>query len=225
MNSTSIFQAHVFNSSPINLAMNNPKIVLEPGAEIKASHISDGLYMERYSGLNRSRVLGPSGIGSFSYVSDTYISPFSHIGPRTSVGGFEHPYTRMIQSSFLWGQNTFFTGNRFDESAAKSSKPETRITFLEADVWIGANCVVKAGVRLQIGSVLGAGSILTRDTTPYGIYVGNPAKLLKFRFERSIIQDLIRSEWWELPFSYLSTLDLSNPSDFLESIDSFKSNK
>lgn len=223
MSNSSVFQSHTINSSTTNLSISNPNIFLEPGAEIRNSYVSDGLYMERYSGLNRTTTVGPCGIGSFSYVSDAHILPFCHIGPRSSIGGFEHPHERVSQSSFLWGQNTlFWQEHQSTPISAQNSKPETKITTLEADVWIGANCVVKTGIRLKTGSVIGAGSVLTKDTEPYGIYVGNPAKLIKHRFELHIIQSLIHSEWWELPFAFLMSLNLSNPNIFLESINSFK---
>ncbi len=46
---------------------------------------------------------------------------------------------------------------------------------------IGANCTVLPGVKLAEGSVLGANSLLTKDTEPWGVYVGSPAKLVKYR--------------------------------------------
>jgi acetyltransferase-like isoleucine patch superfamily enzyme len=221
-----VFQSHTINSSPANLSISHPNIFLEPGAEIRNSYVSDGLYMERHSGLNRTTTVGPCGIGSFSYVSDAHILPFSHIGPRSSIGGFEHPHERVSQSSFFWGQNTFFwQGKESAPIPAQNSKPETKKTTLEADVWIGANCVVKAGIRLRTGSVIGAGSVLTKDTEPYGIYVGNPAKLIKHRFKPDVVQSLINSEWWELPFAFLMSLNLSNTNFFLESINRFKARK
>jgi len=52
---------------------------------------------------------------------------------------------------------------------------------IEEDVWIGANCVVLDGVTIGKGSVIGAGSIVTRDIPPYSIAVGNPCKVIKYR--------------------------------------------
>lgn len=49
------------------------------------------------------------------------------------------------------------------------------------DVWIGANCVVVGGVTIAEGCVIGAGAVVTRDTEPYGVYVGAPARFLRKR--------------------------------------------
>jgi len=53
--------------------------------------------------------------------------------------------------------------------------------IIEDDVWIGANCMITPGVILAQGCVIGAGSVVTKDTEPYGVYVGVPAKKIKER--------------------------------------------
>jgi len=52
---------------------------------------------------------------------------------------------------------------------------------IEDDVWIGTGVSILDGVKIAKGSVIGAGSVVTKSTEPYGIYVGNPARLVKFR--------------------------------------------
>ncbi|MBP7508929.1 MAG: hypothetical protein KA807_14020 [Prolixibacteraceae bacterium] len=56
------------------------------------------------------------------------------------------------------------------------------IVIIEDDVWIGANAIILCGVHIGKGSVIGAGSIVTKDVPPYSISVGNPAKTIKMRF-------------------------------------------
>lgn len=55
--------------------------------------------------------------------------------------------------------------------------------ILEDDIWIGANCVVTANTKIGKGSVIGAGSVVTKDIEPYSIVGGVPAKLIKRRGE------------------------------------------
>lgn len=88
------------------------------------------------------------------------------------------------------------TGNhRTDEIGeyiynVKTKKPENdQPVTIESDVWVGANAVILKGVTVSKGCVIGAGSVVTKDTVPYGIYGGIPARLLKMRFtEEQIIE-------------------------------------
>ena len=52
---------------------------------------------------------------------------------------------------------------------------------IEKDVWIGANCIITSGVTIGEGSVIAAGSVVTKDLLPFGIYGGVPAKLIRQR--------------------------------------------
>lgn len=64
------------------------------------------------------------------------------------------------------------------------------------DVWFGARCIVLGGVTIGNGAVIGAGSIVTRDIPPYAIAVGNPARVIRYRFSPEIIERLQSSQWW-----------------------------
>jgi len=54
-------------------------------------------------------------------------------------------------------------------------------TIIEDDVWIASGCIILPGITIKKGSVIGAGSIVTKNTDEYGIYVGNPAKKISSR--------------------------------------------
>ena len=53
--------------------------------------------------------------------------------------------------------------------------------FIDKDVWIGANCIITAGVTIGEGSVIAAGSVVTKDVPPFTIFGGVPAKFIKER--------------------------------------------
>lgn len=67
-------------------------------------------------------------------------------------------------------------GENFPISGDKYGK-----IVIENDVWIGANCVITAGVKIGEGSVVAAGSVVTKDIEKYSIVGGVPAKLIKKR--------------------------------------------
>ena len=72
-------------------------------------------------------------------------------------------------------------------STFKREKP--LLTTIGNDVWIGRNVIIKEGVTIGHGSVIGMGSIVTKDVLPYSIVGGNPAKLIRMRFDNNIIDD------------------------------------
>lgn len=51
------------------------------------------------------------------------------------------------------------------------------------DVWIGSNTIILKGVTISEGAVIGAGSVVTKDIPEYAIAVGNPCKVIKYRFD------------------------------------------
>lgn len=55
--------------------------------------------------------------------------------------------------------------------------------IIEDDVWIGYGSIIMSGVTIMQGSIIAAGSVVTKDVEPYSIYGGNPAKKIKDRFE------------------------------------------
>jgi acetyltransferase-like isoleucine patch superfamily enzyme len=69
--------------------------------------------------------------------------------------------------------------------------------IIENDVWIGAKSTIMSGVKIHNGSVIGTGSIVTKDVPPYSIVVGNPAKIVKYRFNPKQIESLLKIAWWD----------------------------
>jgi acetyltransferase-like isoleucine patch superfamily enzyme len=55
--------------------------------------------------------------------------------------------------------------------------------IVEDDVWVGSNVIILKGVKLGRGCIVGAGAVVTKSVPPYAIVVGNPARVLKFRFD------------------------------------------
>lgn len=86
------------------------------------------------------------------------------------------------------------------------------------DVWIGDGAVVMESVIIGHGAIIGKNAMVTRDVLPYQIVGGNPATPIRFRFEPSIIEALLASEWWILDLAELRKLDYQNVTHFLEQV-------
>jgi virginiamycin A acetyltransferase len=77
--------------------------------------------------------------------------------------------------------------------------PSRGDTILGHDVWLGYQAVVMPGVRIGSGAVVAAGSVVRSDVPPYAIVAGNPARLVRPRFEAADVERLLRAAWWEWP--------------------------
>ena len=68
--------------------------------------------------------------------------------------------------------------------------------LIQNDVWIGRGVTIMGGVTIHNGAVIAAESVVTKDVPAYSIVGGNPARIIKYRFEPEIIQKLIAIQWW-----------------------------
>lgn len=93
----------------------------------------------------------------------------------------------IINNKVLIASNVSFVGgdHRFDipnKSIWDSGRGEYKKIYIEDDVWIGHGSIILQGVRIKRGSIIAAGSVVTKDVPEYTIYGGNPARKIKDRF-------------------------------------------
>lgn len=77
-------------------------------------------------------------------------------------------------------------------------------TVVGNDVWIGYEALVMPGVKIGDGAIIAAHSLVAGDVLPYTIVGGNPAKLIKQRFDREIINALLNIAWWNWDIEKIS---------------------
>lgn len=150
-------------------------------------------------------------------INHTRIGKFCSIANNVVIGGGMHPMNWVSTSP------VFYEGR--DSVKAKFSihqRDSIRTTVIGHDVWIGQNVIIKQGVSIGTGSVIGMGSIVTKDVEPYTIVAGNPAKLIKKRFDDNIIKNLLQSKWWDINEKALNSLSkyIKEPKLFLKNIKS-----
>ncbi len=86
----------------------------------------------------------------------------------------------------------------FLEEAKDQSKIKKKGTIIiQNDVWIGHGATIMSGVTLHNGCVVAAGAVVTKDVPPYAIVGGNPARVIKYRFDDDIIKGLQKIAWWD----------------------------
>lgn len=142
-------------------------------------------------------------IGDYSYINSEYdyvfidgnveIGKFCSIGPNVQIGYGNHDISFVTTHPFLYNKkyikNLDFNSDLFNEMFHKK-------TIIGNDVWIGANANIKKGVTIGDGAVIGMNTVVTKDVPPYAIVVGNPGKIIKYRFKDDDIDFLLKSKWW-----------------------------
>ncbi|WP_407933811.1 CatB-related O-acetyltransferase [Halarcobacter sp.] len=131
-------------------------------------------------------------IGNNSKVIETNIGKFCSISNDVTIGGGVHPINWISTSPIFYKGRNVLKKNFSNEEFLEFKKTE-----IENDVWIGAHVLIKGGVHISNGAIIGMGSVVTKDIPPYEIWAGNPAKLIKKRFSNEIIKELEISKWWE----------------------------
>ncbi|MEG2798821.1 MAG: CatB-related O-acetyltransferase [Erysipelotrichaceae bacterium] len=96
-----------------------------------------------------------------------------------------------------WSQNT---------PAHLTQLPNKGNTIIGNDVWIGRDVMILPGVQIGDGCIIGAGSIVGKDVPAYHIVAGNPAAIIKKRFDDELISLLLDLSWWNVSSEELVTL-------------------
>ncbi len=72
-------------------------------------------------------------------------------------------------------------------------------TIVGNDVWIGFEAVVMPGVAIGDGAIIGTRAVVSQDVPPYSIVAGNPAQMVRRRFPKPVVLELLRLKWWDWP--------------------------
>lgn len=90
------------------------------------------------------------------------------------------------------------------------------------DVWIGSDAVILSNVHIGDGAVIGSSAVIAKDVPPYAIVVGNPGKVIKYRFNKRQIKKLLKIKWWNWPlWKIYDNMDLINSENIDEFIKKF----
>lgn len=163
-------------------------------------------------------------VGAFTYYNDPdgaerfeercVFMPFEPHGDRLVIGRFCALATGV--RFFMSGANhplDLFSGYPFDEmagawkagfDAARHMPPSRGDIVVGNDVWIGNGATILPGVRIGNGAVVSASAVVTRDVPSYAIVAGNPARLVRRRFDDATIAALERIAWWDWPVAKIT---------------------
>ena len=168
--------------------------------------VNSNVAFEGNSKVGRLTIIRDAEIGFGTYVSDNCllvdvkIGRFCSIGDRVkSIIGI-HPVSNFVSthpafySTSKQAGFTYVKSDLFNEHKRASSNFGS---LIGNDVWIGSDVKIIQGVKIGDGAVVATGAIVTKDVKPYEIVAGCPAKHIKDRFEKDVIDKLLKIRWWE----------------------------
>lgn len=118
-------------------------------------------------------------IGNYTSIAD---------GVRIMLGG-EHRIDWVTTYPF----NVLF-GQPQDHPGHPATKGDV---VIGNDVWIARDALILSGVTIGDGAVVGARAVVSKDVPPYAVVVGNPMKVIKYRFSPDVIERLLQAKWWD----------------------------
>ena len=158
-------------------------------------------------------------VGDFTYIADAdFESHVTHhypwIGDRLIIGRFCQIATGV--EFMMNGANhqmnavstfPFYTLEGWDmEPPEMKDLPIKGDTVIGNDVWIGQNALILPGVHVGDGAIIGANSVVSKDVSPYTVVAGNPARVIRNRFDDELTGLLLRFRWWDKEIEEINRL-------------------
>ena len=121
-------------------------------------------------------------------------------GTRFLMAGAEHPTVGVSTFPF-----TMFGGTWAERTLdIVTSLPSRGDTVVGNDVWFGHGVTVMPGVTIGDGAIVATGAVVTSDVAPYTVVGGNPARLIKRRYDDEDVERLLRAAWWDWPVDVIT---------------------
>ena len=158
-------------------------------------------------------------VGDFTYIADSeFESHVTNFYPwskdKLSIGkfcqiamGVEFIMNDANHQMSAVSTFPFYTMDGWDtEAPSAADMPFKGNTVIGNDVWIGQNAVILPGVNIGDGAIIGANSVVGSNIAPYTIVAGNPAKVIRKRFDEELIDLMLRFKWWDKSITEINEL-------------------
>lgn len=156
--------------------------------------------------INRRNFLQNTKFGDYTYTGHNTTIKYCSIGKYcsiswdVSIGGANHDYHHISTHPFSAFPSFGFVDG--SEIGYQSYADEINIGN---DVWVGSGVQILRGVTIGNGAIIGAGAVVTKGIPHYAIAVGNPAKVIKYRFSEDVITILEKLAWWDLDEGFIKS--------------------
>ena len=158
-------------------------------------------------------------VGDFTYFADTDFENhvthhYDFIGDKLIIGkfcqiaaGVEFVMNGANHQMNAASTYPFYIFGTWEQNApTQNDLPLKGDTVIGNDVWIGQNATILPGVHISDGAIIGANSVVASDVAPYTIVAGNPAKLIRKRFDDELTAQLLKFKWWDRSIDEINSL-------------------
>ena len=178
-------------------------------------------------------VLGLCSIGSFSYSysplpNGIKIGRYCSIAKGLTFLDSHHPTNILTTSAVTFRPNNLLWKDLLEQTGSPVDKnwhiyANKAFPSVGHDVWICKNVTLSMGIKIGNGSIIAANSVVTKDVPEYSVVGGNPAKVIKYRFDDDVIAALKKLDWWNHdPSKILHVASKKPVTDVLSAIKSIK---
>jgi len=168
---------------------------LSPRCQIK-----NDVRIDKFTFINWDSVLYPN----------VSVGAYCSIGRGVQIGLAKHPVSWLSTHTFQYNNGWFPNLDGYADIERKTPHRHHMRTVIGSDVWIGNNALIVSGIKIGNGAIIGAGAVVSKDIPDYAIAVGVPAKVIRYRFEQSVIDRLLKSKWWLKNPELLSGINFSD---------------
>lgn len=147
-----------------------------------------------YLGIGKNTYSGP--IHIFGYQGNLNIGRFCSIAGKLTliIGSGFHNY-KLLSTYPFYSKKPF--KKSFEKNKIDTKKLNKNFITIRNDVWIGTDVTILKNIEIGNGAVISAQSVVTENVPPYGIIVGNPGKLIGYRYKDiEIIKIIEKIKWW-----------------------------
>lgn len=156
------------------------------GGEIHSDSLRE--IFRRYHGVTIGAYTHGGCFVRHSFGRNTTIGRYSSIARSAFAATLDHPTEFKGMHGFFFNSNLGYTHHVRDYAELSIGN----------DVWLGHNAVIGSNVRkIGDGAVIGAGAVVFKDVPPYAVVVGNPGRVVRYRFSPETIAKLQEERWWD----------------------------